>query len=140
MLYHKQLALDDFIDQVLAIGRPAVEELAYLLKIHGQNASRLGRLLRDRRALSGDASDEDGYDIAGPLYLHRGGLSAAWQASNGARSGQEASRYVKARLRTRRCALDERSSAGPHTDHGTPAELMPAVLGADENCQADSPF
>jgi hypothetical protein len=40
MLYHKQLALDDFIDQVLAIGRPAVEELTHLLMIHGQNASR----------------------------------------------------------------------------------------------------
>jgi hypothetical protein len=52
MLYHKQIALDDFIDQILSIGQPAVEELAHLLKIHGQNASRLGRLLRDRPVLS----------------------------------------------------------------------------------------
>ena len=57
MLYHKQILLDDFIDQILAAGRPAIEELAHLLKIHGQNASRLGRLLRDRRGLSGDAAD-----------------------------------------------------------------------------------
>jgi hypothetical protein len=57
MLYHKQILLNDFIDQILAAGRPAIEELAHLLKIHGQNASRLGRLLRDRRALSGDAAD-----------------------------------------------------------------------------------
>ena len=57
MLYHKQILLDDFIDQILAAGRPAIEELAHLLKIHGQNASRFGRLLRDRRALSGDAAD-----------------------------------------------------------------------------------
>ena len=34
-----------------------VSELARLLAIHGQNASRLGRLLRDKRALSGDAAD-----------------------------------------------------------------------------------
>jgi hypothetical protein len=57
MLYHKQILLDDFIDQILAAGRPAIEEPAHLLEIHGQNASRLGRLLRDRRALSGDAAD-----------------------------------------------------------------------------------
>lgn len=32
-------------------------DLAKLLAIHGQNASRLGRLLRDRRALSGESAD-----------------------------------------------------------------------------------
>jgi hypothetical protein len=57
MLYHKQVALDDYIDHVLATGSPSIHELIHLLRIHGQNASRLGRLLRDRRALSGDAAD-----------------------------------------------------------------------------------
>lgn len=33
------------------------EQLARLLALHGQNASRLGRLLRDKRALSGKAAD-----------------------------------------------------------------------------------
>ena len=33
------------------------EDLAKLLAIHGQNASRLGRLLRDKRALSGESAD-----------------------------------------------------------------------------------
>jgi len=32
-------------------------DLAKLLAIHGQNASRLGRLLRDKRALSGESAD-----------------------------------------------------------------------------------
>jgi len=32
-------------------------DLAKLLAIHGQNASRLGRLLRDKRALSGESTD-----------------------------------------------------------------------------------
>jgi hypothetical protein len=32
-------------------------ELARLLALHGQNASRIGRLLRDQRALSGAAAD-----------------------------------------------------------------------------------
>jgi hypothetical protein len=57
MLYHKQVALDGYIDRILTTGRPSVQELIHLLRIHGQNASRLGRLLRDRRALSGDAAD-----------------------------------------------------------------------------------
>jgi hypothetical protein len=35
----------------------SAEQLARFLQIHGQNASRLGRLLRDRRALCGDAAD-----------------------------------------------------------------------------------
>jgi hypothetical protein len=56
-LYQRQLHLDEYIDQVLAGGSVSIEELAHLLRIHGQNASRLGRLLRDRRALSGDAAD-----------------------------------------------------------------------------------
>jgi hypothetical protein len=34
-----------------------VEEMTKLLALYGQNASRLGRLLRDKRALSGDAAD-----------------------------------------------------------------------------------
>ena len=33
------------------------EQLARLLALHGQNATRLGRLLRDKRALSGKAAD-----------------------------------------------------------------------------------
>jgi hypothetical protein len=37
--------------------------LARLLALHGQNASRLGRLLRDQRVLSGEAADS----IAGAI-------------------------------------------------------------------------
>jgi hypothetical protein len=62
-LYQRQLHLDEYIDQVLSGGSVSIEELAHLLRIHGQNASRLGRLLRDRRALSGDAAD----GISGPI-------------------------------------------------------------------------
>jgi glucans biosynthesis protein len=54
-LYQRQLQLDDYIDQVLPDA--TIKEVSHLLRIHGQNASRLGRLLRDRRALSGDAAD-----------------------------------------------------------------------------------
>jgi hypothetical protein len=57
MLYQKQVALDEYIDRILLTGMPSVYELIHLLRIHGQNASRLGRLLRDRRALSGEAAD-----------------------------------------------------------------------------------
>lgn len=56
-LYQKQVLLSDIIDQIQAGESVSLRELAHLLRIHGQNASRLGRLLRDRRALSGDAAD-----------------------------------------------------------------------------------
>jgi hypothetical protein len=35
----------------------SVDEIVKLLRLHGQNASRLGRLLRAKRALSGEAAD-----------------------------------------------------------------------------------
>jgi hypothetical protein len=57
MLFQKQVALDEYIDHILLTSTPSLKELGHLLRIHGQNASRLGRLLRDRRALSGDAAD-----------------------------------------------------------------------------------
>lgn len=52
----KQQALSDYIDRCIADDTP-IEALAHLLALHGQNASRLGRLLRDHRALSGEAAD-----------------------------------------------------------------------------------
>lgn len=48
---------------------------------------------------------EDGIYTSGDMYLHKGGLIAAWQAANGARSGQEASDSVKAHLMAHRKAI-----------------------------------
>jgi hypothetical protein len=56
-LYQRQVRLDAYIEAVLQEGDASIDELTHLLRIHGQNASRLGRLLRDQRALSGDAAD-----------------------------------------------------------------------------------
>jgi len=55
----KQAAISQYLDILLATNkkRTSIEDLARLLAIHGQNASRLGRLLRDQRALSGKAAD-----------------------------------------------------------------------------------
>ncbi len=55
-LFHRQLQLDEYIDRIWQ-SDVTIEQVTHLLRIHGQNASRLGRLLRDRRALSGDAAD-----------------------------------------------------------------------------------
>lgn len=49
----KQAGLSQYIDN----HQVDTETLILLLGLHGQNASRLGRLLRDRRALTGEASD-----------------------------------------------------------------------------------
>lgn len=54
----KQLCLSRYIDECLAAGDTAVPDLTRLLALHSQNAARLGRLLRDKRALLPDADDE----------------------------------------------------------------------------------
>jgi len=53
----RQRQLSQYIDTHTHRDDFYVEDLARLLALHGQNASRLGRLLRDKRALSGDAAD-----------------------------------------------------------------------------------
>ena len=53
----RQSQLSAFLDEQMVGGSLDVETAAKLLALHGQNASRIGRLLRDKRALSGDAAD-----------------------------------------------------------------------------------
>jgi len=53
----KQTQLSAFIEEKVAEGEMAVKEMARLLALHGQNAARIGRLLRDQRALSGKSVD-----------------------------------------------------------------------------------
>lgn len=55
-LADKQRRLSQYIDERLD-DNATPNELAALLALHAQTASRLGRLLRDQRALSGDAAD-----------------------------------------------------------------------------------
>jgi hypothetical protein len=50
----KQLKLSHYIDTHLDLD---IEQMVMLMALHGQNASRLGRLLRDKRALTGESSD-----------------------------------------------------------------------------------
>ncbi len=57
-LVAKQRRLSDYIDARLAEGDASPAEVARLLALHGQNASRLGRLLRDRQVLGGPELDE----------------------------------------------------------------------------------
>jgi hypothetical protein len=58
-LAKKQRRLSAYIEAYLDTHpKPlVVKDLARLFQIHGLNASRIGRLLRDQRALSGEASD-----------------------------------------------------------------------------------
>lgn len=56
-LARKQLQLSRLIEAQLSQTDVDLDALGRLFALHGQNASRLGRLLRDRRALSGDAAD-----------------------------------------------------------------------------------
>ena len=56
-LLAKQDRLSRYIDACLGDQKTPLPDLARLLAIHSQNAARLGRLLRDRRALSDRATD-----------------------------------------------------------------------------------
>jgi hypothetical protein len=51
----KQAWLSEFIDSHSDELHPAL--LVRLLTLHGQNAARLGKLLRDQQTLSGEAAD-----------------------------------------------------------------------------------
>lgn len=55
--------------------------------------------------VQGGKVGDAGIYTSGVMYLHKGGLKAAWAAANGARSGQEASPAVKAHLRTHMAAI-----------------------------------
>ena len=56
----RQQQISSLIDALLSEDAPDVEikDAVKLFALHSENASRLGRLLRDQRALSGQASDE----------------------------------------------------------------------------------
>lgn len=54
---------------------------------------------------NGGGTDEKGRFTTGTMYLHEGGLNAAWAAAHGARSGQRASASVISHLQTHRSAL-----------------------------------
>jgi len=58
-LAEKQTMLSEYISSTLGDADSGVtaDRLIRIIELHGRNASRLGRLLRDRRALSGAASD-----------------------------------------------------------------------------------
>lgn len=53
----------------------------------------------------GKATDANGVYTDGTLYLHKGGLNAAWSAAHGGRSGQKAEQAVISHLRAHYAAL-----------------------------------
>jgi HK97 family phage prohead protease len=60
----------------------------------------------------GSDLNDDGVFTKGEMYLHRGGLNAAWAAAQGARTGRQASAAIKAHLQRHRRALGlEKSDA-----------------------------
>ena len=56
-LAEKQSRLSQLIEDELVEEESGLNAIRWLFAVHGQNASRLGRLLRDKRALSGAAAD-----------------------------------------------------------------------------------
>ena len=56
-MLERQSQLSSYIEAQTVQGQVEIAEMAKLLGLLGQNASRIGRLLRDQRALSGSAAD-----------------------------------------------------------------------------------
>jgi hypothetical protein len=73
-LMHRQSQLSAFIETHVAEGDIEVADMAKLLGLLGQNASRIGRLLRDQRALSGEAAD----GLLGALSVALDELGSEW--------------------------------------------------------------
>ncbi len=53
----------------------------------------------------GSKTDKNGVYTDGTMYLHKGGLNAAWAAANGARGGQKAEQAVLSHLNAHRKAI-----------------------------------
>jgi hypothetical protein len=56
-MLQRQSQLTTLIEEKTLAEPLNVSEMAKLLTLHGQNGSRIGRLLRDQRALSGASAD-----------------------------------------------------------------------------------
>jgi len=70
----RQSQLSAYIEEKSATGEIEIPDMVKLLSLHGQNASRIGRLLRDQRALSGESAD----GIAGAIATALDELSVEW--------------------------------------------------------------
>ena len=67
---------------------------------------------------NGGDANADGRWTSGTMYLHKGGLNAAWSAANGAHTGDDASPAIKDHLQVHRSALgldDEAATANAST-------------------------
>lgn len=53
----RQRQLSEYIDEALGAGNIKTADVLSLFSLHSQTASRLGRLLRDQRALSGKSAN-----------------------------------------------------------------------------------
>lgn len=73
---------------------------------------------------NGGDKNENGCFTSGTMYLHQGGLNAAWSAANGGRSGEEAPQAVKDHLQAHRKALgiEDRSRYGIKAKAGASKE------------------
>jgi len=65
---------------------------------------------------NGSGEDDNGVFTEGDLFLHKGGLNAAWSAAQGGRSGEKASAEVIAHLTAHRKALGLDGEDGEETD------------------------
>ena len=75
---------------------------------------------------NGGDPDENGRYTTGTLYLHRGGLNAAWAAAQGARSGEKADEAVIRHLQAHRRALgldENRTESKAHESFVLKAEV-----------------
>jgi len=86
----------------------------------------------------GGAPDENGVYTTGTMYLHGGGLDAAWSAAQGGRSGEKASSEVISHLDVHRKALGKDSTVN-QADAAAQAATPPAAASANPPAAAAAP-
>lgn len=76
----------------------------------------------------GAGSDENGCFTSGTMFLHKGGLNAAWSAANGGRSGKPAEPAVVSHLRKHFSDLGIKKSEAQAIDPSLDLDAIDAWL------------
>lgn len=93
--------------------------------------------------VEGGEVGEDGVYSSGDMYLHKGGLNAAWAAAQGARTGDKADAAIIAHLQAHRDAIginednkDENKDAKPIVNKAADTEGNPSANDIKERLEA----
>jgi HK97 family phage prohead protease len=122
------------------VDRTSLPEVAFVWQAAGTDVEKKSTWKFPHHWVQNGGNPNDmGIYTTGEMFLHRGGLNAAWAAAMGARSGQEAERAVINHIQAHRKALgiDEKHFYATFDDEGC---KVFGVKDFDELGEGESPF